>query len=162
MSSENVGSSRTSRDNRRPRWAYLLLACLVFLGSGAIYGGVSFILDPTGGILGIPSEWIQDSPFGSYLIPGVFLLIVLGFGSFVTAFGIARCRLWAWPFGLALGIITVLWIVIQYGVIQQYFFLQPVIAGVGTAIIALLLIPSMRRYYRANAALSRFGVIRRQ
>lgn len=134
----------------------------MFLGGGAIYGGVSFILDPTGGILGIPLEWIQDTPFGSYLVPGVFLLVVLGFGSFITAFGLARNRFWAWPTGLSLGVITVLWIVIQYGVIQQYFFLQPVIAGVGIAIIALLLMPSMRQYYRANAALARLGIGRRR
>ena len=142
-----------SRDKRRPRLSYLLLACLVFLGGGALYGGVSLILDPTGGILGIPFEWIQDSPFGSYLIPGIFLLVVLGFGSFVTAYGIARRRLWAWPVGIALGIITILWIAIQYAVIQQYFFLQPIIAAVGVAVIVLLGLPSMRRYYRAAQSL---------
>ncbi|QSG05461.1 hypothetical protein HSR121_1114 [Halapricum desulfuricans] len=120
------------------------------------------ILDPTGNILGIPFEWIQDSPFGSYLIPGVFLLIVLGFGSFVTAFGIARRQLWAWPAGLVLGLITVVWIGVQYAVIQQYFFLQPVIAGVGTTIIVLLLLPSMQSYYQANAALARLGIVRRR
>lgn len=161
MSSVSESGVGDSHDQKRPRWSYLLLASLVFLGGGAIYGGVSFILDPTGGMLGIPSQWIQDSPFGSYLIPGVFLLVVLGVGSFVTVFGIARRRVWAWPVGIALGIVTVLWIVVQYGVIQQYFFLQPVIAGVGTAIVALLLLPSMRRYYRANATLARLSGVRR-
>ena len=150
-----------SRDKRRPRWSYLLLACLVFLGGGAIYGGVSFILDPTGGTLGIPLEWIRDSPFGNFLVPGIFLLVVLGVGSVVAAYGIARRRVWAWPVGISLGTTTVLWIGIQYAVIQHYFILQPIIAGVGTAIVALLLIPSMRRYYRATATLARLGGVRR-
>lgn len=161
MSSGSESSNSNRRDHPRPPWSYLLLACLVFLGGGAIYGGVSFILDPTGGILGIPLEWIQYSPFGDFLVPGIFLLVVLGIGSFVAAYGIARRRIWAWPVGLTLGFVTVLWIIIQYGVIQHYFILQPVIAGVGITIVTLLLLPSMRRYYRASAALARFRRVRR-
>lgn len=148
MPLENVQSAEV-----RPKWTYLLLACLLFLGVGALYGGTSLILDPTGGLLGLPFERIRDTIFGDYLIPGLVLLGILGIGSFVVVYGILRRTLWAWPAGVGLGTATVVWIGVQLLVVRRYFFLQPVIAAVGVIAIVLLGLPSMRRYYRAAQSL---------
>ena len=134
----------------RPVWTYPLLGCLLFLGVSAVYGGLSLVLDPTGGILGLPFEWIEGTVFGDYLVPGLVLLAVLGGGSFVVAYGLLRRTRWAWPAGAALGTATVVWILVQVATVRQYFFLQPVVAGLGVAIVALLVLPPMQRYYRTS------------
>jgi hypothetical protein len=149
---------RSSGHESRPGWAYLLLLCLVLLGVSAVYGGVSLVLDPTGGLLGMPFEWIQGTVFGDYLVPGLVLLGVLGIGSFIVAYGLLRRSLWAWPAGMALGVATIVWIVVQLVIVQRYFFLQPVIATIGLVIVLLLGIPSMRSFYRANESLQRTGL----
>ncbi|WP_255195420.1 hypothetical protein [Halorarius litoreus] len=151
-------SSGEAESPRRPVWSYPLLACLLFLGLGALYGGASLVLDPTGGLLGIPYAWIRGSVFGSFLLPGLVLLVVLGGGSVVVTYGVVTRRLWAWPGGIALGLATVVWIAVQFLVLRHYFFLQPIIVAVGAVILGLLWLPSMRAYYRADAALDRlFG-----
>jgi hypothetical protein len=139
------------RDKRgRPVWTYPLLGCLLFLGASAVYGGLSLVLDPTGRTLGLPFEWIEGTVFGDYLVPGVVLLAVLGGGSFVVAYGVLRRTRWAWPAGAALGTATVVWILVQVATVRQYFFLQPIVAGLGVAIVALLMLPSMQRCYRTS------------
>lgn len=151
-------NERSSGHESRPGWTYLLLLCVLLLGVSAVYGGLSLVLDPTGGLLGMPFEWIQGTVFGNYLVPGLVLLGVLGIGSFIVAYGLLRRSLWAWPAGMALGVATFVWIVVQLVAIQRYFFLQPVIAAIGVLIVLLLGIPSMRNYYRANESLQQIGV----
>ncbi len=109
-------------------------------------------------MLGLPSAWIRDTIFSDYLLPGLVLLWVLGVGPFVVAYGLLRRRLWAWPAGVGLGTATVVWIAVQLLVVRRYFFLQPVIAAVGVAIVVLLGLPSMRRYYRASQSLEALGL----
>lgn len=153
-----MSSQCTSDDSSRPGWTYPLLMGLLFLGVSAVYGGGSLVLDPTGDHLRLPLAWIQGTVFGDYLIPGVLLFGLLGVGSFVVIYGIVCRTVWAWPAGVSLGTATVIWIVVQIAVVQRYFFLQPVIAGLGIAVIVILLFPSMRHYYRANATLSKIGM----
>lgn len=150
-------NDRSTDEGPRPGWTYLLLACLLFLGVSAVYGGLSLVLDPTGGILGLPFEWIQETVFGTYLVPGLVLLGLLGIGSFVVAYGTIRRAPWAWPAGIGLGVATIVWIVVQLATVRRYFFLQPAIAAVGVAIVLLLAVPSMRRYYRADESLGMVG-----
>jgi hypothetical protein len=84
----------------------------------------------------------------------------LGVGSFVVAYGLGRRTAWAWPAGVALGAATVVWILVQYAMLG-YFFLQPVIAGLGVLLLVLLAFPSMRRHYRADVTQARLGPGRR-
>lgn len=111
-------------------------------------------------MLDVPLDWIRESPCATVLLPGSSCSSCWDSESLSKDIR-SLANGWAWPGGIALGLFTIIWIVIQYVVIQHYFVLQPVIAGVGTAIIALLLIPSMRQYYRADVALDRLGIRRR-
>lgn len=139
----------------RPLWALPLWAILAALGTSALYGGGLLVLDPSGERLGLPAAWIQGTVFGSYLVPGVVLLVVLGLGSILVLAGLLLRRAWAWPVGVALGVATVGWILVEYAVVGHYFFLQPVIVGVGVLLVTLLALPSMRSYYRADATIAR-------
>ena len=56
-----------------------------FIGFGAVGGGLGLVLEPSGANLGIPLELLENSPFATYLIPGIVLLTVNGLGSLVGA-----------------------------------------------------------------------------
>src|SRR5690349_16570328 len=55
----------------------------LFLGIGALYGGISLLVDAEG--FGMKESWLDGSPFADYLIPGLFLLVVIGGGMLVAA-----------------------------------------------------------------------------
>lgn len=56
---------------RAARVALVVLQTL--MGLAAAGGGIGLILTNE---LGMPSEWMENSPFGSYTIPGLVLLFV--------------------------------------------------------------------------------------
>jgi hypothetical protein len=56
----------------------LLLDCLAFLGLSATFGGIVLVVNPTGGLLGMPISLLRFSPFDDFLIPGLILGIVFG------------------------------------------------------------------------------------
>ncbi len=56
----------------------LLIFLLIFLGIGALYGGGSLIIDPSGELLGMPLTMLESSPFNNFLLPGVILFLLLG------------------------------------------------------------------------------------
>jgi len=56
----------------------VLIILLGFLGLGAIYGGGTLIISPSGELLGMPLSLLEHSPFNSFLVPGIILFSVLG------------------------------------------------------------------------------------
>ena len=85
----------------------------VFIGLGAVAGGVGLALEPSGANLGIPLALLENSPFSSYLVPGIVLLTVNGFGSLLGAAASFRRHRYAGETAMALGIFLVAWIVLQ-------------------------------------------------
>jgi hypothetical protein len=47
----------------------------LFIGLGAVGGGLVLILDPSGSKLGIPVELLKNTPFSTYLVPGIVLYL---------------------------------------------------------------------------------------
>src|ERR1700733_2829480 len=56
----------------------LSLITLGFLGVTSIAGSIPMILDPSGSMLHMPLSLLEHSPFHSYLIPGIILLVTNG------------------------------------------------------------------------------------
>ena len=118
----------------RPVYVWLAVALEVFTGVLAIPVGILFITDPTGQSLQIPQGWIERTVFGSYLIPGLYLLVVNGAGMLVLA-GLSVMRHWSAPWltgALGVGLIT--WIAVQLLVMPETMFLQPIFLAVGFAL----------------------------
>lgn len=64
----------------KKRWlSYSLGALQAFIGITAIAGGFRLVSNPNG-TSDIPIAWLNSAPFTNYLIPGLVLLIVIGFG----------------------------------------------------------------------------------
>jgi hypothetical protein len=51
------------------------IASLIFLGMTSLAGAVPLIVDPSGKLLSMPLSLLEHSPFRSFLIPGIILLI---------------------------------------------------------------------------------------
>jgi len=81
--------------------------------------------------LGMPLEWLSRLPVDTWTWPGVALLTTVAVPQLAAARLVWRHDTWAGVAGVVVGAGLVLWIVVQLAVLQRYFFLQPVIVGIG-------------------------------
>ncbi len=99
-------------------------ALQVFIGLGAVGGGLGLALEPSGANLGIPLELLKNSPFSTYLVPGIVLLTVNGIGSLVGAtVSFSRYR-YAGETAMVLGVFLVAWIILQVYWIADFHWLH--------------------------------------
>lgn len=64
----------------------LLLWLIIFLAVTAIAGGLGILFD----LVGLPEQDLDGSPFSSYVIPGLSLLILVGGSALVAAYLLRR------------------------------------------------------------------------
>jgi len=114
---------------RKGREGAVLLALLLFVGVGAVYGGIGLMVNG----MGMPGEWLDRMPVDTWTWPGVALLLTVAVPQFVGVWLVTRGDPRAGIAGITVGAALVLWILVQLAVLQRYFFLQPVIAGIGVA-----------------------------
>jgi hypothetical protein len=146
--------------NNRPFSFYLLFSLLILQALSGIFGGLSLTLSPSGKIIHIPLSVLDKSPFGSFLVPGMILLILLGlFPAFVSwamfvrpkrswldSLNIYRGIHWTWTYSLYLGIMLVIFILFETLFIG-YDILQIIYGLVGIGIIITALLPSNMSFY---------------
>jgi hypothetical protein len=56
----------------------IAMAALAFLGLSSLAGSIPMIADPSGSAMNLPLSLLRHSPFRSYLIPGIILLVACG------------------------------------------------------------------------------------
>jgi hypothetical protein len=136
-----------SSQSGRPALLYALIACLVFLGVGALAGGWGLTADPSGANLGFSTEWLSGSPFPDFLIPGLFLLLALGVAPLAAAVGLWRGARWAWRAALLISVALIAWIVVETMVIGYWSDppLQLIFGALGVLMLALTSSPQVRR-----------------
>jgi hypothetical protein len=121
----------------RPWYAWLAVVLELFTALGAIPVGIMLITDPTGAGVGFPAGWIEATPFGSYLVPGIYLLAMNGIGMVVlAALTVLRHPFAPWLTGvLGTGLAT--WIGVQLVVMPEVSFLQLIFGVIGLALMAI-------------------------
>jgi hypothetical protein len=62
----------------------LLFIVHIFVGIGAMGGGLMAILNPQGPG-GMPTDALNNSPFQNYLIPGIILFTIIGLGNVLSS-----------------------------------------------------------------------------
>jgi hypothetical protein len=122
------------RPLERPPYAWLAVVLQVATALTAVPVGLSLMTDTTGGGIGLPSEWIQNSIFGSYFLPGLYLFAMNGIGMLVAALLIV-VRHWSapWLTGI-LGAGLVIWIVVQLAIMPEVMWLQWTFLAVGVVL----------------------------
>jgi len=120
----------------------LALGALLAFGALNAFAGGYYGLS---GARGIPTEWLEGSPFASYFVPSLVLFAVVG-GSFLAAAIAVLARLRAarlLAFGA--GAIVLGWIAVQLVIIGYVSWMQPTTGVAGLLVLALArLLPAQR------------------
>ena len=124
---------------------WILLILLVAQAVGAIGGGAVLVISPDGDIMHMPVSQLDDSPFDSFLIPGLILLIVLGILPLVAAVGVWYRQTWAWWASGVVGCGLMIWIAVELTIITFSWF-HVAYALMGLLIVLACLPRSVRRY----------------
>lgn len=108
----------------------LLFTLHLFVGIGAIFGGLAAITNPNRP-LGISVEVLKNSPFSNYLIPGIILFTIIGLGNVISAlFFHFKSRFQGYissVFSWAL----VIWIIVQCIMLNDVVFLHILFFTIG-------------------------------
>jgi hypothetical protein len=133
---------------KRAKIALIVIQLFVMLNA---FGGGFYGLN---GAKAIPRAWLDGSPFHSFFIPSLFLFGVIGGGMLVATIVLLRkARLAPWV-SLGMGVLLMLWIVVQVSIIGYVSWMQPTsfIAGAAIATLAGVLLRSGRRAQAVSAA----------
>jgi hypothetical protein len=110
---------------------YILGSLQVITAIGAIPAGYGLLMDTTGQGVGMSTELLENSPLDSFLLPGLFLLLVNGLGHLVGSWLSFSRHRFAGYTGLILGVLLSLWIIIQVAWISLSSVLQPLYLLIG-------------------------------
>jgi len=110
---------------------------LLFNGTGAIYGGLSLMIFPDGSHLKMSVDWLQNTTFKDYFIPGLVLFVANGCFSVVVLTAIWLKHPHSSWLVIAQGAILSGWIIIQILLIQTVYYLHFILGGVGLSLILI-------------------------
>lgn len=100
----------------------IIVICILSVNAmGALYGGLSLMLDPSGALLQMPLDFLEHSPFSSYLVPGIVLFVVNGLFSLLTLFMVLRKHPQCQRFIMAQGVLLAGWIAVQVAMLQIFY-----------------------------------------
>lgn len=118
-------------DGRLTRISLVVLETL--MGLAAVVSGPALVA--TNG-LGMPAEWMANSPFGTYTVPGLVLLAV-GLVNLAGAVLVLRRHRWAAPASAVAGLLWVGWFLVQVAVVGLVSWQQPFYFVIGLLILGL-------------------------
>ena len=93
------------------RLALILLHLVI--GASAIGAGQALVLKPSGEALTFETEWLENSPFPDYRVPGLFLLLVIAPTNLISAVAQIKKHRSAPLLSTGNGTLLVLWVSIQ-------------------------------------------------
>lgn len=107
-----------------------LVALHIFVGIGAIAGGLAGILDPQAP-LGMPAAQLKNSPFDNYLIPGIILFTFIGLGNLVSALAYRLKYRYQGYLSGVFSLALVIFIVVQCFMLNTIHFLHIIFFVIG-------------------------------
>ncbi|MBL0358442.1 MAG: hypothetical protein IPP72_16975 [Chitinophagaceae bacterium] len=140
----------------------VLLFLLAFLGLGAAFGGSVLIISPSGKLFGMPLSMLENSPFSSFLIPGIILFIILGLVPMLLFFALLKKPTnklaerfnffndmhWSWTFTIYVAFALIGWIQIEMFYVQSVHWSHTFYMFLAIAILFIALLPQVRGLYK--------------
>lgn len=162
MPSTAVRPVRAATRSPLPGLARVLAAVLAFLTIGALQGGIAMLLNPDTP-LGMTTQYLDGTPFDSYVLPGLYLVAV-GVAAGITAAGItfrwhwkwaskieaAIGYRWQWIGAVAVGVALLVLEVIELFTVPFHPIMHPLMIAVGLISVGLPLMAKIRREYRVS------------
>ncbi len=116
-----IAASNAITPPRSARIARIVaIVLLLFVGIGALPAAYNYITDPSGASMGQTTELLHHSPFTSFLIPGIILLVCNGLFNFVVAIASILKFKYQGHLIAAQGVILLGWIGIQVGMLRVF------------------------------------------
>lgn len=149
---------------KRPWELYLLAVLMVIMALMSIAGGGLLAVKPDGSLMDMPVSDLAHTPFSDFLIPGLVLLIVLGILPLFLTYALFALPDWkifkktnlysdlAWPWTWAVfyGFIVMGWMIIEITWIGYHIIVQSIVSIWGLVIVAVALMPRVRKYFSSN------------
>jgi hypothetical protein len=108
----------------------LLFGLHIFVGIGAMMGGLAAITNPKQP-LGIPIEILKNSPFSNFLIPGIILFTIIGLGNVISAFMLHFKSKFQGYISSIFSWALVIWIIVQCIMLNTIEFLHILFFTIG-------------------------------
>ena len=112
-----------------------LLAVVIFNAISAVGGAIAMFF--TDG-LGMPQSALDGSPFTSYFLPALILLIAIGGTQTLAAVQLLRRRKSCFFWTAVAGFAMIIWILTETAIIQGFSWLQGIYFVTGVAELALV------------------------
>ena len=112
---------------------YSLGSLLAFIALNAFGGGYYGL----SGAKGIPTEWLEGSPFRDYFVPSLILFVVVGGLSLFAAIAVFKRFRTARATASTAGIFVLVWLAVETVIIGYVSWMQPTTAA--AAVLVLLL-----------------------
>jgi menaquinone-dependent protoporphyrinogen oxidase len=119
----------------RPARGVLAAACLV-TGITAIAGGTALVASPDGALVHMSTSALSHSPFSTFLVPGLLLLVVVGLTNAIAGGLITRDRFAANSWAFAGGAALFGWIVTEMMMLRTLNILQLAYVGISVVIMS--------------------------
>ncbi|WP_070000724.1 hypothetical protein [Cellulosilyticum sp. I15G10I2] len=123
-------------------------AILLFVGVGALFGGLLAISDPYGVSYGASTDLLKKGPFTNFLIPGLFLLLIIGLGHLISFIFVKfKLKFHVYISGGA-GCILMAWILIQCYMLNAIHLLHIIffLIGLFESLIALYMLIKLKLF----------------
>ena len=148
----------------RPAAVLALLALLAILAFLGLFSGTSFLTDPSGGSHGLSVSILEGTPIDDFTLVGLFFVIAYGALPLLAIYGLLKLprwhwtdpvnrwtgQNWSWSLTIMVGIILIVWIAMEVAYIGSPQgiprSLQIIMASLGAVLIALAMLPGVRRY----------------
>ena len=119
---------------RQIRWPLVFIELVIAVNAvgGAVWG--------LAGAENVPRKWLEGTPFDSYVIPSLILLVGVGGGMTVAVVALLARRRHAPELTIAAGLVLVGWIATQVMIIAPhggFSWLQPTMFAAGLLVAAL-------------------------
>ncbi len=153
------------KSSRKPFAVILLIILLVFQSISGLFGGIQFILAPSGDFIQMPIISLAHTPFSDFTIPGLILFLLLGVFPGFTAYCLASKPAWkwadklnlyenryfAWACSVYIAVMLFTWITVEIQMIGYGHFIQTFYAFLGIFILVTALLPGVMAFYEKKA-----------